>query len=136
MHMKLSWQLLSSVINDLGKVYDGRARYLRLFNVIRKCERIYRSKKSKRSLSDKHAEAADLIANVCRQNGAMWIKVAQYLSCRPDVLPLEYVQAFSDMFKPFHIFSTPFRNFQACWFYPGDVCFSWKHPKQNAWEKI
>lgn len=95
--MKLSWQLLSSVINDLGKVYDGRTRYLRLFNVLRKCERIYRSKKTRKSLPDKHAEAAQIIANVCRQNGAMWIKVAQYLSCRPDILPLEYVQAFSEL---------------------------------------
>lgn len=40
-----------------------------------------------------HREAAAAVARLCRRNGAMWVKAAQFFSCRPDVLPPAYILA-------------------------------------------
>ena len=33
------------------------------------------------------------MTDLCRRNGAIWIKAAQFFSCRPDVLPPAYIIA-------------------------------------------
>jgi ubiquinone biosynthesis protein len=40
-----------------------------------------------------HREAAAAVAQLCRRNGAIWVKAAQFFSCRPDVLPPSYILA-------------------------------------------
>ncbi|MFN3713306.1 MAG: ABC1 kinase family protein [Alcanivoracaceae bacterium] len=40
-----------------------------------------------------HQRAAQAVTDLCRRNGAIWIKAAQFFSCRPDVLPPEYILA-------------------------------------------
>lgn len=42
-----------------------------------------------------HADLARALAELCRHNGGAWIKFAQFLSCRPDLLPPAYIDAFS-----------------------------------------
>lgn len=44
-------------------------------------------------LSRAHAQAAERLARLCEQNGGGWVKAAQFFSCRPDVLPKEYIIA-------------------------------------------
>ena len=82
----------------MSKVYDGRSRYMRLFKGFRQIDRFYKKidEGDEVQLSVAHSGSAQLIADICRQNGAMWIKVAQYLSCRPDLLPMEYIDKFSE----------------------------------------
>ncbi len=40
-----------------------------------------------------HKQAAAAVVQLCRRNGAMWVKAAQFFSCRPDVLPPAYILA-------------------------------------------
>lgn len=97
--MALSWRLFLNVLNDVGKVYEGRDRYWRLFKVLRDIEKVYRKqeKASAKELAAMHEKSARKIADVCLQNGAMWIKAAQYLSCRPDLLPQAYIHIFAEL---------------------------------------
>lgn len=84
-------------------VVSGRERYLGATRVIIQIEQIYRKCRSRSKvlstadsdylLKQAHVEAAQLICDLCRQNGAIWVKFAQFLSCRPDILPLEYITA-------------------------------------------
>ena len=44
-------------------------------------------------MSALHKKNALKLATACRKNGATWVKLAQILSCRPDILPKEYIDA-------------------------------------------
>lgn len=45
------------------------------------------------SMAAAHRKAAARLARLCEENGASWVKAAQFFSCRPDVLPKEYIVA-------------------------------------------
>src|SRR5690606_21683503 len=80
----------------LGSVLAGRRRYARAIAVFGEVAGLYaafRVRPAGRTLSDVHTEAALRVTELCRRKGAIWVKAAQFFSCRPDVLPLEYIQA-------------------------------------------
>jgi len=82
-------------------IIEGRDRYLGVTKAAISIEHIYRHHRQKvRSmsaedaavaLSDTHKIAAQRICEVCKENGAIWVKFGQFLSCRPDILPYEYL---------------------------------------------
>ncbi|OUS25817.1 hypothetical protein A9Q99_20390 [Gammaproteobacteria bacterium 45_16_T64] len=82
-------------------IVDGRDRYLGVTKAAIAIEQIYRQQRNKAKLlseqsassllSEAHTESAELICNLCKENGAIWVKFGQFLSCRPDILPLEYL---------------------------------------------
>lgn len=84
-------------------IVDGRDRYFGVTRTAFTIEQIYRKYRSRAKvlsdeqaellLKDTHRESADLICQLCKENGAIWVKFAQFLSCRPDILPLEYIQS-------------------------------------------
>jgi len=84
-------------------IVDGRDRYFGVTRTAFSIEQIYRKYRSRAKvlsaeqaellLKDTHRESADLICALCKENGAIWVKFAQFLSCRPDILPLEYIQS-------------------------------------------
>lgn len=52
------------------------------------------------TLGDKkasHRRGAEVLSSLCRRNGGFWVKAAQFFSCRPDVLPGEYIEAFQQL---------------------------------------
>ncbi len=80
---------------------SGRERYFAATHTLVKIEKEYRQFKSdsksyhshdvEHELAKIHTKAASMVANLCRENGAMWVKFAQFLSCRPDILPLQFI---------------------------------------------
>lgn len=98
---------LESIKNNLSiarsLIVEGRDRYLGVTRVALSIEQIYRKQRhrakfvsqqdSQQMLSHAHQESADKIVELCKENGAVWVKFGQFLSCRPDVLPMEYVMA-------------------------------------------
>ncbi|MDY6956077.1 MAG: AarF/UbiB family protein, partial [Pseudomonadota bacterium] len=54
-----------------------------------------------------HPKNAELLYNLCKHNGATWVKLAQFMSARPDMLPREYIDALKKLQNdakpvPFH----------------------------------
>ncbi len=103
---------LIQIANDAAKVYEGRDRYIRAIKALKQIEKIYRSGSDDSSnevyppdqpseqddeLSDSHRKVAEVIADVCKKNGGIWVKFAQYLSCRADLLPVEYIDVLQDL---------------------------------------
>lgn len=82
---------------------DGRERYIRASRAAIAIEQLYRKYRreiratdeanKQQRLSQLHGAAATIICRVCKQNGATWVKAAQFMSCRPDILPKEYIEA-------------------------------------------
>ena len=80
---------------------SGRERYFAATHTLVKIEKEYRQFKSdsksyhshdvEHELAKIHTKAASMVANLCRENGAMWVKFALFLSCRPDILPLQFI---------------------------------------------
>ncbi len=72
----------------------GRGRYMRALGAAGEVAALYARHRLRgsRSLEEVHREAATRITDLCRRNGASWVKAAQFFSCRPDVLPPEYIQ--------------------------------------------
>lgn len=84
----------------LGSLLRGRRRYARALGVCGEIVALYtrfRLRPDDRPLTEVHSEAAARVTEVCRQNGASWVKAAQFFSCRPDVLPLEYIQSLQSL---------------------------------------
>lgn len=87
------------VAAHIGYLVGGRARHLRAVRaavfILRTYRRHYLSFKrgDAASLARAHVLAAERLARLCEENGASWIKAAQFFSCRPDVLPKEYIVA-------------------------------------------
>jgi len=90
--MRLSWRDFFQVLNDIAQVFEGRERYYKILKAVRTIERWYRKEPE-----TAEQRSAELIAQVCSESGATWVKFAQYLSCRPDILPEAYVQALSEL---------------------------------------
>lgn len=81
----------------VGGLVSGRARYLRALAVAGEVTAIYARQRTGRNnltLNEAHAEAAARITDLCRRNGASWVKAGQFLSVRPDILPIEYIKSF------------------------------------------
>jgi len=84
-------------------IIDGRDRYISVSRTALHIEQTYRNYRSRAKvlapaeadllLRQAHRESAESICNLCRENGAIWVKFAQFLSCRPDLLPREYIVA-------------------------------------------
>lgn len=84
-------------------IIDGRDRYIGVTRTALNIEQIYRNYRSRAKLLSKieaenllrqaHRESSEQICQLCRENGAIWVKFAQFLSCRPDLLPIEYIVA-------------------------------------------
>lgn len=82
-------------------IVEGRDRYLGVTKTALAIEQIYRKYRSRAKvlspseadllLRRAHKESADRICDLCLENGAIWVKFAQFLSCRPDLLPYEYI---------------------------------------------
>lgn len=87
----------------LGDLVAGRARHARAVRagvaILRTYRRHYLSFERgdaaarEASLQQAHTRAATRLAQLCESNGASWVKAAQFFSCRPDVLPREYIVA-------------------------------------------
>lgn len=102
---------LESIKNNLSiarnLLVEGRDRYLGVTRVALSIEQIYRKQRHRAkfvSVHDAHAlliaaheESAHKIVDLCKENGAIWVKFGQFLSCRPDVLPMEYVMALQSL---------------------------------------
>jgi ubiquinone biosynthesis protein len=98
---------LESIKNNLSiarnLLVEGRDRYLGVTRVALSIEQIYRKQRHRAKfvsvpdaqalLIAAHEESAQKIVDLCKENGAIWVKFGQFLSCRPDVLPMEYVMA-------------------------------------------
>lgn len=88
----------------LGHLVAGRARHVRsvrtAIGVLRTYRRYYLSPgrlsaghDDAVALSRAHAKAAHRFVRLAEQNGGGWVKAAQFFSCRPDLLPREYITA-------------------------------------------
>lgn len=77
----------------VSSLFAGRGRYVRALTTLAEVLSIYGRGKASRSLDlmQQHALAAERVAKLCRHNGATWVKAAQFLSCRPDILPQPYI---------------------------------------------
>lgn len=92
-------QLARAGSDAIGSLVAGRRRYARAMRTTMEVLALYgrhglaatRARASE--LDQVHAEAAQAVAELCRRNGAIWIKAAQFFSCRPDVLPPPYIMA-------------------------------------------
>lgn len=82
-------------------IVDGRDRYIGVTKTAMAIEQIYRKHRKRarmlpksdaeKLLIDAHQQAAKKISSLCKGNGAIWVKFGQFLSCRPDILPIEYI---------------------------------------------
>jgi ubiquinone biosynthesis protein len=87
-------------------IVEGRERYISATKAAVSIEQIYRkarrqsvrnAERKEEIYSEAHSESADVVCDLCRQNGASWVKFAQFLSCRPDILPMEYIVKLQSM---------------------------------------
>lgn len=82
-------------------IVDGRDRYIGVTKTAMAIEQIYRKHRKRAKILPKHdaekllieahEKAAKKISKLCKGNGAIWVKFGQFLSCRPDILPIEYI---------------------------------------------
>ncbi|CBL47064.1 Putative protein kinase [gamma proteobacterium HdN1] len=98
---------LDTIKNNLGiarsLIVEGRGRYLGVTRVALNIEQVYRKQRQRSKfvsaedaeqlLRHAHQESAEKIVELCKENGAIWVKFGQFLSCRPDILPMEYIFA-------------------------------------------
>lgn len=77
----------------------GRGRYVRALSTLAQVLAIYGRQRTGGSsdLEAAHQKAAALMTQLCRRNGASWVKAAQFFSCRPDILPAPYITAFQTL---------------------------------------
>lgn len=83
----------------------GRTRYLRALAVLAELARLYGRHQwhpQDETMAAVHRQAGEKLAVLCRRNGATWIKAAQFFSCRPDVLPREYIEALQTLQNEAH----------------------------------
>lgn len=88
--------MIRESIIGLTGIAAGRSRYLRAMAAMSRVAAAYAAQ----GLTDKsaaHHRGARVMAELCRQNGGFWVKAAQFFSCRPDVLPREYIEAFQQL---------------------------------------
>lgn len=86
-----------------GRLVTGRARYARAMKVAFEVQQSYREFGKRRgtdvpdeeraeALLELHRKNARKVTRLCQKNGATWIKLAQVMSCRPDLLPRVYIE--------------------------------------------
>ena len=79
----------------------GRGRYLRALGTFGELVAVYTRRRvapsEARSLEDTHRYAAGRVTELCRRNGASWVKAAQFFSVRPDILPREYIESLQEL---------------------------------------
>lgn len=90
-------------LRKVKQLWHGRSRSIRAITTVIRIERSYArlNKKTKgwpkeqyKSLyKELHLKNADLLFRLCKNNGATWVKLAQFLSARPDILPKAYIEA-------------------------------------------
>ena len=95
--------LTSPVVKNAAMMWGGRRRVISAVQTVLKIEASYRHSKDLVNGLDKdatkafyknlHRKNAEKLAKLCKQNGASWVKLAQFLSSRPDILPREYITA-------------------------------------------
>ena len=84
-------------------LWNARGRYKRVLATAASLQKvIWKHRKvlgsgDGQALQPLHEEAADSLATLFRDNGGAWIKFAQFLSCRPDLLPTPYIDAFAHL---------------------------------------
>lgn len=86
-----------------GRLVQGRKRYARALKVCVAVLRSYRAFDGASASGDEarrhaalqalHEQNARRVTDLCRRNGATWVKLAQVMSCRPDLLPRAYITA-------------------------------------------
>ena len=82
-------------------IFDGRDRYIGVTKAAMAVEQIYRKHRQRakllpqpdaqKLLNEAHQQSARKVSDLCKGNGAIWVKFGQFLSCRPDILPIEYI---------------------------------------------
>jgi ubiquinone biosynthesis protein len=83
----------------VGSLLAGRRRYSRALRTALEIIALYGRhglavrRARGEELEQVHRRAAQAVTELCRRNGAIWVKAAQFFSCRPDVLPPEYILA-------------------------------------------
>ena len=87
---------------SLLRLWHGRRRYIDAVTTVFKIDRSYRLvrrrtknmtwKERKPYYKAVHPENARLLYELCKRNGATWVKLAQFMSARPDMLPREYIE--------------------------------------------
>lgn len=101
-------QQMRSGLRAIGRLFTGRARYARAVKVALEVQKSYRVFAARRgefesdeardaALHAVHHENARKVTNLCRRNGATWIKLAQVMSCRPDLLPRIYIEELREL---------------------------------------
>lgn len=105
--MASPFSFLTRNARRLGHLVAGRARHARAVRtavgVLRTYRRYFLSverltaqrdeEAARLVLSRAHAKAARRFVRLAELNGGGWVKAAQFFSCRPDVLPREYIDA-------------------------------------------
>lgn len=88
--------MIKEGVIGLGSMAAGRTRYLRAMAAVSQLAAVYAAG-SRSPRSESHRRGARILAALCRRNGGFWVKAAQFFSCRPDVLPREYIEAFQQL---------------------------------------
>jgi ubiquinone biosynthesis protein len=88
--------------DSLMRVWNGRRRYMSAITTVYKIDSSYRSvrrrtkgmswEERKPYYKAVHPQNAALLYELCKRNGATWVKLAQFMSARPDMLPKEYIE--------------------------------------------
>ncbi|MED5389014.1 MAG: AarF/ABC1/UbiB kinase family protein [Pseudomonadota bacterium] len=89
--------MIKESLAGVGGLAAGRSRYLRALTAVARVAGTYAGGVGKNDRADRHARGADILATLCRRNGGFWVKAAQFFSCRPDVLPREYILSFQQL---------------------------------------
>lgn len=85
------------------QLWHGKKRSMRAISTVIRIERSYAAlnKKTKGWAKEQynplykklHLKNSNLLYKLCLNNGATWVKLAQFLSARPDILPKAYIEA-------------------------------------------
>lgn len=108
--MSDSPSFLKRNLRRLGHLVAGRTRHVRAVTtavgVLQTYRRYFLSAErlaarndpaAQALLSQAHTRAARRFVKLAEENGGGWIKGAQFFSCRPDVLPREYIVEFQKL---------------------------------------
>ncbi|OUS24756.1 hypothetical protein A9Q99_23465 [Gammaproteobacteria bacterium 45_16_T64] len=93
--------MITTIVNTVNSAVTGGERYLNATKVGFELEQSYRSYRNKSSalstreqrqlLAETHCSGAQKLTKLFHDNGAIWVKLGQFLSSRSDILPTQYV---------------------------------------------
>ena len=84
-------------------IWQARGRYARVLGTAREVRQALWRHRDLLRLNDEgareplHQDIAAALVSLFRDNGGAWIKFAQFLSCRPDLLSPAYINAFTEL---------------------------------------